>query len=362
MASILCIEDEPGIRENIIEELRDAGHDTIEAEDGRIGLDLIRRHRPDLVISDITMPNMSGYEVLAELRESEPDLADTPFMFLSALGDRKDVIAGKRLGADDYLVKPVDFENLLATVQVRIDQIERIKKSHDLEVEEYREEILHLLPHELLTPLNHIMGFADMIRGQHFGPVDPQYHDYACEIYEASRHLHTIVRNVMDLAEAVSGRLKPAPIDCDIGLIVEQEISEYTHHAETCGIKLTFTRNHDDMNAYVDPSLLKSAVGALISNAVKFSPRGTDVEIAIATSAVKGVSVTVVDHGPGMRKEDVDAAMRPFYQLDRGLARKHEGLGNGLALIRAIADYTGMDFRIDSQPGKGTRAEISISV
>lgn len=128
MAKILCVEDEDALRQDILEELTDAGYDVIEAENGAEGLKAIVEHAPDLVLCDVTMPVMDGHTLLTELRENYPDNAELPFVFLTALADRDDVIAGKKLGADDYLTKPIDFEMLLATVESRLSQIDRINE------------------------------------------------------------------------------------------------------------------------------------------------------------------------------------------------------------------------------------------
>ena len=128
MTRILCIEDEAALREDIVEELNDAGYETFEAANGSIGYDAILAHRPDLVLCVVNMPDMNGYELLTKLRETNEEFDDVPFVFLSALADRKDIIAGKKLGADDYLTKPVDFEMLLVTVESRLRQIVRINR------------------------------------------------------------------------------------------------------------------------------------------------------------------------------------------------------------------------------------------
>ena len=130
---ILCVEDEADIRGDIVEELRDAGYATVEAANGREGMEAIAQHKPDLVLCDITMPEMNGYEMLTALRDNHPELVDLPFVFLSALADRKDIIAGRQLGADDYVTKPVDFGMLLAMVESRLRQVTRMqtrKKRH----------------------------------------------------------------------------------------------------------------------------------------------------------------------------------------------------------------------------------------
>ncbi len=114
------------IREDVVETLQDAGHQTLEAENGREGLKVLLDSRPDLVLCDITMPEMNGFEFIAEVHDKHPELADVPIIFLSALADRRDVIAGRQLGADDYITKPIDYELLLATVESRLKQIERM--------------------------------------------------------------------------------------------------------------------------------------------------------------------------------------------------------------------------------------------
>jgi DNA-binding response OmpR family regulator len=129
MAIILCIEDDGDLRADLVEELRDAGYETIEASDGEEGLAAIIESHPDLVICDICMPRLNGYELLQTLRGHHPDLAEIPLVFLSALGERDRVVAGRELGADEYLTKPVDYDLLLAAVKSRLEQMDRIKRS-----------------------------------------------------------------------------------------------------------------------------------------------------------------------------------------------------------------------------------------
>lgn len=120
---ILCVEDEPDLRRDIADELSEAGYAVIEACDGWEALDLLDASRPDLILCDISMPGLSGYDVLRSVRAKGPDYAETPFVFLSALSDPREIVEGKRLGADDYLVKPIDYDLLLATVDARLRQI-----------------------------------------------------------------------------------------------------------------------------------------------------------------------------------------------------------------------------------------------
>lgn len=128
-AVILCVEDEEALRRDIADELVEARYAVVEACDGERALDLLDTTRPDLILCDISMPGLNGYEVLKAVQERGADYADIPFVFLSALGDPREIVEGKRLGADDYLVKPIDYDLLLATVHARLRQIARIRSA-----------------------------------------------------------------------------------------------------------------------------------------------------------------------------------------------------------------------------------------
>ncbi|MEZ5934231.1 MAG: response regulator [Alphaproteobacteria bacterium] len=120
MAKILVVEDEIALRETLVEELTDEGHLAIEAGNGREGLERLTVDSPDMIISDITMPEMNGYQFLRSVKEKHPEHEFTPFIFLSALSDRSDQLKGLRLGVDDYLTKPVDFDLLMAKVELNL--------------------------------------------------------------------------------------------------------------------------------------------------------------------------------------------------------------------------------------------------
>ncbi|HHW35202.1 MAG TPA: response regulator transcription factor [Paracoccus solventivorans] len=124
---ILCVEDEDQLRRDIADELAEAGYGVIEAASGAEAIERLGQARPDLVLCDISMPGLSGHDVLAALHDKGPAHADIPFVFLSALADPRQVADGKRRGADDYLVKPIDYDLLLATIAARLRQIDRIR-------------------------------------------------------------------------------------------------------------------------------------------------------------------------------------------------------------------------------------------
>ncbi|WP_306152889.1 response regulator [Roseovarius sp. MMSF_3281] len=127
---IFVIEDEDALRRDIVEELQESGYRAIEAANGEAALRKLSDATPDLVLCDISMPGLDGYGVLESLREMPPELATIPFVFLTALSEPQKVVEGKLLGADDYLVKPIDYDLMLATIGARLRQVERIREHH----------------------------------------------------------------------------------------------------------------------------------------------------------------------------------------------------------------------------------------
>ncbi|WEZ84788.1 response regulator [Rhizobium sp. 32-5/1] len=129
MITILCVEDEDDIRSLLIEEIRDAGFNTLEATNGRQALDIIVSKWPDIVVCDITMPELDGHQLFAEIQINHEQLANIPFIFLTALSDKENMITALKAGAADYLTKPVDFDLLLAKIQGCVARLESDKRT-----------------------------------------------------------------------------------------------------------------------------------------------------------------------------------------------------------------------------------------
>lgn len=145
MATILCVEDETYLREYIAEELEDRNYTALQAEDGKQGLEMILKHKPDLVLCDIDMPNMDGYQLQFALRGKHPEFADVPFIFLTALVDKDEVLAGMRSGADAYLTKPIDYAIMITTIEASLSGKGRHVPKEKTNVTQSKKEILSVL-------------------------------------------------------------------------------------------------------------------------------------------------------------------------------------------------------------------------
>ncbi|WP_316858299.1 response regulator [uncultured Cohaesibacter sp.] len=128
---ILCIEDEALLLEDIVEELQDAGYQTLKAANGKEAIETLKYETVDLILCDIMMPLVDGPTTLKLVRERLPQHDEVPFIFLTAKSTREDILVGKKMGVDDYLTKPIDYDLLLATIKARLSQVHRIKETNE---------------------------------------------------------------------------------------------------------------------------------------------------------------------------------------------------------------------------------------
>lgn len=163
-ATILWVEDEADLREDVAEELSEEGFLVVQAASGEQALQALARVRPDLILCDITMPGISGYELLECVRADYPDLSDIPFVFLTARADSSQIIEGKRAGADDYLVKPVDFDLMLATIHARLQQVRRIRQHHHVELAAMQKGLDGIHEQHVRETLDQVATAFDMVR------------------------------------------------------------------------------------------------------------------------------------------------------------------------------------------------------
>jgi len=359
LIKILCVEDELELRADLVEELQDAGYETIEASNGVEGLDSILEHHPDLVLCDITMPGMNGHELLAQLRAEHPQFNCLPFLFLSALADREDIVAGKELGADDYLTKPVDFDILLATVRSRLGQVTRMDAQKQEELNSLRASVLNILPHELRTPLNHILGYSSCIKDEMFGPLDNEkYKHYAELVHEGGSQLHSIVEDVLIMVDAAAGVIKPSYEHCQLSEIIDSCVAEVKEEADHNAVELDVHVAPDLPQFQTDRELVKRAIISVLSNAIKFSKETGEVKIRALSEDEGTLVIQVIDSGIGIDDVHINVVLQPFEQVKKGLERTYEGIGLGLPIAKYLTEILGGQFYLESEMGIGTKVEM----
>lgn len=361
MALILVVEDESDIRDDIEDTLKFGGHQTIGAANGKLGLLRVLESHPDLILSDINMPEMDGGQFLEAVRSQATEIANTPFVFLSAYAEREAVIEGKKRGADDYITKPIDHELLIETVNARLRQVRRLDDQKREELDSLRRAVLETFPHELRTPLNSIIGFAELLAGDPAALDPTTTRDYARHILDSGRRLHDLVEKVLDLVAVTSGRLVPRPRELELEPLLRSIVALQSTIAARDGLAVGFQVSPRMARIRSDETFLRRAIGELVSNGLKFSDPNGRVSISADVDASGTPFISIADTGAGMSEEATRRLGSLFFQENSGLSRRHEGLGIGLSVARAFVETLGGRVEVQSVIRSGTTARIVLS-
>lgn len=197
---ILCVEDEQEIRENIADILRDEGFEVFEADNGKKGFEVFLQEKPDIVISDIMMPEVDGYGLLKLIREGKNVRNNTvPFIFLTALGQKDSVVKGVELSANDYLVKPIDFELMIAKVKEKTANALKVQERHDKNIKNLKSQVSIILPSELISYLDIVSQTASILKEQPYGPLPHRkYIEDIEKIYLNAMKIRSSIENALD--------------------------------------------------------------------------------------------------------------------------------------------------------------------
>jgi signal transduction histidine kinase len=222
-----------------------------------------------------------------------------------------------------------------------------------------KSDFLANMSHELRTPLNAIIGFSDIISRESLGPIsNRKYSEYATDINNSGSHLLSIINEILDLAKAESGKISLREESVGILSCVEECLRTCHQVAENGGVHLSLAGQHDSPVVRGDRRLLLQIVLNLVSNAVKFTPAGGSVEVAVRAHAGQGVFVTVTDTGIGIPPGNIEQVMRPFEQVESSYARSHGGTGLGLPYSAKLAELHGGSIGLKSELGCGTAATL----
>jgi DNA-binding response OmpR family regulator len=364
MTSILVIEDDPLLRDQIVDLLTYAGYQVFQAQDGRGGIRMARANQPDLIICDVMMPHVDGFEVLSDL-QSSPGTATTPFIFLTALTDRTDMRRGMNLGADDYLPKPFRPNDLLNAVKTQLLKRQRLTEEYEARMAALRTNITTALPHEIRSSIESIVsstnnllamsGTQTMLSAERVNSV--------LRIVQRSAHrLEHVAENYLLYA-----RLESVATD-------EQRIAEL--RAEYTGDPATalyntawekarqYQRQRDLETAFNDApvaisaSSLEKIAFELVDNALKFSEPGTRIIVAAEAGDDGCYHILIRDYGRGMTAEHL-SSIGAYVRFENTLYER-VGTGLGLSIVKRMVAVYGGTFEIDSAPGEGTEARIRL--
>ena len=356
MNKILVIEDENLIRESIVDVLEEEGYQCSQAENGLVGIKTAKKVLPDLILCDIKMPEINGHQVLLALRE-DPMTSTIPFVFISAMVNKKDFRTGMELGADDYITKPFTHEELINSVKMRLSKHEEVR----IKLNELKKNIAQSLPHELRTPLISILGYAQLLMDRHREIYDDQVYEYAQTIHESGLRLHRLIQNfiIYTRLELVGDSAKgKVAINARVSIVTKPFVESIIKK-----VAKRYKRSDDlefditETNAKMSIDDISVIIEEITDNAFKFSNTNSKVSVKVYPEENNFVLV-ISDLGRGMNEEQI-SQIGAYVQFER---KKYEqqGSGLGLTISKRLAELHGGSFKIESVYGKNTIVTITI--
>jgi two-component system sensor histidine kinase/response regulator len=360
MTKLLVIDDEAHLREAIAAGLRAEGYEVLLADSGAAGTELARREKPDLIVSDINMDGMDGFDTLAALR-GDRTTSSIPFVLMTGRADLKSMRHGMSLGADDYLPKPFRMSELLGVVRTRLEKQRALREEADRKLSELRANISMMLPHELLTPLTGVIGMAEMIVNEAGALTPAELREFGEDIKLSGQRLHRLIINFLVYAQLEMMAAQPERVEAlrstapfEAGATVEKVVRRKAREAgREAELQLSVAAGA----ATISEQNLAKVCEELVDNALKFSAPGSGVRVSCGAGP-KGFELVVADHGRGMKREYLEN-IGAYVQFDRRI-HEQQGSGLGLAIARRLVELHGGRIEIHSEPDFGTTVRVTL--
>jgi signal transduction histidine kinase len=362
-ARLLVVEDDRSMTVMLRTLLEKEGYSVTTACDGQEALDILSANAlPDLIVSDILMPRLDGFELLRRVRGVE-EWAHVPFLFLSAMSEPEDRITGRSLGVDDYITKPFHSREFLSVVASRLARARSSEARQSLQIAEIKRQILMLLNHEFRTPLTLIVAYTKML--EEFPQrqmAREEILEFLYNISSGAQRLRRLVENFVLLVELRYSAEAEAMytwrmrrID-DLRTLLRESLEAVS--SPTDGHQFNIEADERMPQFAGDRETLIIALRELIDNAVKAAPPASTITIG-AYHLDGAVVFRVIDCGPGIAPAEIDKLGEAFYQIERGKTET-QGAGTGLAIVGAIAKLHSGRVTVESTPHEHTAFSIVI--
>lgn len=359
---ILLVDDEENILDIMRMFLERSGFRVSTAISGRHALEEVARDLPDLVVSDVNMPEMNGHEFFRAM-QADPSRRHIPFIFLTACGAKEDILAGKELGCDDYLVKPVVSEELIASVRGKLKRSRIREEDKRAEVDNLKKEIVNVLTHEFVTPLVSIKGAADLLLSEDIEFDPNELRRFLSSIKAGGDRLGNLVNDFLSSVKIQAGgaREEAELLAQDVHLppLIRGAVASCEGRAHGRGLTIEVDIPEDLPAVHVNDVHITDVLGRLLDNAIKFSHQdGEPIQIS-AESRPDEVAVSITDHGLGISPSNMAGIFDSFKQVDRQ-KMEQQGPGLGLYLSRGLVEANGGRITVKSVAGKGSTFTVTL--
>jgi two-component system sensor histidine kinase/response regulator len=361
--TLLLVDDDLAILEGVADLLELHGYNIITATDGVEALEAMHEKAPDLVISDIMMREMDGYEFYEAVRKN-PAWTMLPFIFLTARGQTIDIRRGHSLGADAYLTKPFEPEDLLIAIRARLKRMDEIRDVTRADVDQVKQQLMTIFSHELRTPLAYIYGYVNLL-DEHFSDTADETIDTMIDgAKQGAERLVSLVDDLMLMVRIDSGvvgmEIERRRLWVDLVPLIEK-VADNARFQVKGQNKALATLLPDELTVSCIPVYVEDMIERLVDNALKFLKGGGGQVLVSAGLQDDRVIVAVEDDGIGIAPGLHETIFERFRQIDRE-TMEQQGTGLGLSIARSLARLHGGDITMRSEVGKGSMFVISLPV
>ena len=334
------------------------------ANNGNSCIETAKREHPDLILLDVMMPDISGFDTAVILKK-EKETADIPIIFLTALNSPADLVHGFQVGANDFLTKPFNKEELVMRVmhQISLVAAKRIIVQQNDELRRTinnRDKMYSVIAHDLRSPMASIRMVLNLVV-QTVSPeeIGPEMYYLIDKANKETEETHDLLDNLLKWTKSQTGRLKVAYQDFEVMDVVTGVYGIFTMIAETKNIALTMEENVTGLKVRADKDMLNTVVRNFLSNAIKFTPEGSAIEI-IVDKKDDFAKISIRDHGVGIAPDRIEGL---FHKGETTYGTNNEeGSGLGLQLCKDFAVKNGGDVMVESVLGEGSTFSVLVPI
>jgi len=358
--NILVVDDTPQNLRLMSGVLMKQGYEVRPIPSGVLALEAAENDPPDLVLLDINMPELDGYETCRRLK-AHPRLRDVPVIFVTALNETVDKVRGFEAGGVDYITKPFQFEEVLARVKTHLE-LRRLQRESEeryeqlKKLEQLKDDLTHMIIHDLRSPLQSIRGYIELVlTGE--GALDGSQRDDLSQASASAESLNEMVTDLLDITRLEQERMPLRKTPCDLRKLAQNAADCLGGLAADHTFGCVFPEQ--EVNTECDQRLVRRVVSNLLGNAFKFTPKGTKVILQVSGGDGQA-RIEVRDAGPGIPDDYKERIFEKFGQVESKGERTKYSTGLGLTFCKMAVEAHGGQIGVRSRIGEGSTLWFSL--
>ena len=360
---VLIVDDQDANRLLLRDLLESQGHEVAEAVDGVEALQRVADAAPDVVLLDVGMPGIDGFEVCRRLK-ADPATATIPVLLVTALSQRDQRLLGIGAGANDYITKPIDKSDLSLRVRnaIRMRQLyveieEQYRRLEKLEL--LRDSLVHMIVHDLRSPLAGIRAYLDLMKMDGEGKLEPEMAESIDEARKVAVDMTEMVSDLLDVSRLEAGQMPLELSQLDLGALATEVAAMVGRASHRVSVRVEASA--EQARIMGDASVIRRVITNLVGNAVKFSPTASQIVLLVQGNGTEA-KVSVKDRGPGIAPEFHEKIFEKFGQVEAARQGTKHSSGLGLTFCKFAVEAHGGRIGLESVVGRGSTFWFALPV